>query len=90
MANSYLGGGDLFRPEDIERTDSGSRFDVVMLGSPIAPGPFGRFDWTQQCAASRTDDASAMLGCRLGFYYSSVTGTAWCDGPSLVALGSAF
>ncbi|MBN2360758.1 MAG: hypothetical protein JXR83_14990 [Deltaproteobacteria bacterium] len=39
VAQSYLGGDDLFRIENIERTDSGLRFDVVMLAGSIAPGP---------------------------------------------------
>jgi hypothetical protein len=195
VARSYLGGDDLFRLENLERTDNGLRFDVVMLGGAIAPGPdlltngsfeggtgalpdgwateayahldesfdwvsdvvhdgsksvrlsmtqsndarftqqvdglttgtgyllcgwvrgdnvvgdvnasigvnvcrvgtwdhspgpFGTFDWQQQCTAFKADAASATVGCRLGFYYSPVTGTAWCDGLSLVALGSAF
>lgn len=195
VAKSYLGGGDLFRIEHIQRSERGLTLDVVMLGGAITPGPdllangsfesgsgllpdgwatesaeqhderfdwvsdvkhdgskavrlsmaqpndtrfiqtvdglvvgtgyllcgwlrgqdvvgdanqsiganvsrigtwdhsaglWGSFDWTQQCAAFKADATSATVGCRLGFYYSVVTGTSWCDGLSLVALESAF
>jgi len=195
VARSYLGGTDLFRLENITRTEQGLRFDVVMLGGTSAPGPellangsfeggaglmpegwaseayahldesfdwvsdvvhdgsksvrlsmaqsndarwiqqvdgltvgtgyllcgwvrgedvvgdinlsvganvcrvgtfehspgpFGSFDWQQQCTAFKADQTSAVVGCRLGFYYSPVSGTSWCDGLSLVALPSAF
>jgi hypothetical protein len=48
------------------------------------------FDWTQACVSFAPETSSATVACRLGFYGSIVTGTAWCDDLSLVPLNSAF
>ncbi|HCF60175.1 MAG TPA: hypothetical protein DFS52_19535 [Myxococcales bacterium] len=62
----------------------------LMGGWTRSPGPFGTFDWQEQCAAFSADSNEVTVGCRLGFYSSTATGTAWCDALTLTPLQSAF
>lgn len=65
--------------------------NVCLMGTwTRASAPFGTFDWQQQCFAFAAESSEVTVGCRLGFYSSTATGTAWCDAMTLTPLESAF
>lgn len=62
--------------------------NLSLLGAwDRTPGPgMGTFDWTQVAFAFTAQAETATIGCRLGHWWSEVTGTAWFDDLALVEL----
>ena len=50
----------------------------------------GTFDWAELCVVFKPETTPVVVGCRIGFFGSTVTGRLWCDDLSLAPLRSAF
>lgn len=87
----YLFCGWLKGDQVVDVEGGGIGANVTLMSTwTQSSAPFGTFDWTRRCVAFAADGATATVGFRLGFYGSTVTGTAWADDLSFEELRPAF
>jgi hypothetical protein len=83
--------GWLSGEELVDHDGAGLGANVSLSGTwTVASAPFGTFDWTQRCVAFAPDSGSVTAAFRLGFYGSTVTGTARGDAFTLEPLQTVF
>lgn len=91
VGNNYVACGQL-RGQNVLTAPDASVGANVFAGNGFSHSDSlsGSFDWKQSCVTFTADASTMPIGCRLGYYGSTVSGSIWCDDFAVYNLLKAF